>query len=144
MLGFRSTVDYPSPSLLPHGSEKDDIAAVLAGTKPSAVIPNSPDLTEDEVFQALLRIAALQGVHVEIHDGDYLMIGDRRTVGQLKECYDGVLSDDKNDKAERSAKLGKLLGYCDEAIHDFVEFGIKRGMTYHEREFRRKLHRVSA
>jgi hypothetical protein len=142
MLGFRSSVECPAPCYLPNGADQDDLAAVIAGTKPSAICPNNPDIVDNEVFQALLKAAAEQGIYIEAYKG-YLMMGDRRTVDQLKEVYDCHSGGCKDAKAERCTKLGRLLGYCEEAIHDFVEFGIRRGMTFRERELRRKLIRCS-
>lgn len=141
MLGFRSSVECPAPCYLPNGAEQDDLAAVVAGTKPAAICPNNPDIVNNDVYKVLLRVAANQGIHIETYK-DYLMVGDRRTVEQLKEVYDQH-DNTKDEKAERCAKLGRLLGYCEEAIHDFVEFGIRRGMTFRERELRRKLIRCS-
>lgn len=141
MLGFRSTADYPAPSYLPNGNARDDLAAVLAGTKPAAIIPTLFETVEDPVFQAMLKIAADQNVHVEEFDEDRLLVGDRRTVEKLKEVFKNR-SSNKEERIQRSTDMGILLGYSQEAIDEFVEYGIRRGMTFREREFRRKLQKV--
>lgn len=135
MLGFHSSIDYPAPSYLPNSCERDDLAAVLAGTKPNAIIPINSRSVKDEVFQALLKIAKNQNIHVEYH-ANCLFVGDKKSVDQMKETVDS-----KCDRSERAIKLGRLLGYSEDAIFEYVEYGIKRGMTLRDREFLRKLNR---
>lgn len=134
MRSFKSTVDYPSPSLLPFGKDEDDIAAVIAGSMPSAIILNNK---KNKVLVELLEIAKQNCFMVEIEDRIYLSKDETTLKKLVTTTLSLALSLD--EKIDRNISVGKLLGYCEEAIHDFVEYGIKRNMSHKEREHRRKL-----
>jgi hypothetical protein len=140
MLSFQSTPDYPAPCYLPNANECDDLAAVLAGTKRSAIIHLLDHIINDEVFKALLDFAKQQGFFI-VESKHKLFIGDVETVNQLEKVVERVAVE-IDEKVERCSEIGRLLGYSEEAIHDFVEYGIKKDMTFREREIRRKLHKV--
>ena len=141
MLSFQSTPDYPSPCFLPNGNESDDLAAVLAGTKKSAILHLFEWNTKDEVFNTLLEFAKQQGICI-LESGHQLFVGDIETVNQLKETTE-IVANETEEKIKRCTKIGRLLGYSEDAIHDFVEYGIRKDMTFREREIRRKLHKAS-
>jgi hypothetical protein len=136
MRSFHSTVECPAPCYLYNCCEKYDIAAVIAGTKPNAMI----HLPEDDVTRALIDLARKNDIDVIIDD-DKLYVGKIEEIEDLKRCM-RLHTENDEELIARSSKIGKILGYCDEAIHDFVEYGIKRKMTFHERTLRRKLVRT--
>ena len=137
MSTFQSTVDYPAPCYLPNSSELDDVAAVLAKTKPVAHIPIDKSIVKNATFKALLKIAEDRKLNIETHE-NHLIIGDSKSSKDLKEAIE-LQTTNIDQVCERCSRIGKALGYSEDAISDFVEFGLRRGMTFYQRKFRREL-----
>lgn len=125
---FESTVDAVSPYSA-SGYLSDDLAAVLAGSKPATLVSSSDLERESPYFSALLEYANANGIDHStssvVTNNGYLMviIGRQENVDELTELYDGSgppgTAKPMDDEFHRS--VGKALGYSQEAIDEFVE-----------------------
>ncbi|PIZ61376.1 hypothetical protein COY20_00375 [Candidatus Shapirobacteria bacterium CG_4_10_14_0_2_um_filter_40_12] len=110
---FHPTPDKPTPSDLTN-DETDDVAAVIAGTKPAALIP-------ERLTTPLVDFARGKGFSVrKIQD----LIGNNRLAIGLPENVDQIVMLVNNAREHGVSPLyhkllGKALGYPDEAIKKF-------------------------
>ena len=135
MESFVSTADYPAPSYLPFGELEDDIAAVIASRKPSAIIPIDD---KSNLLVELIKIAKQKDCFAKIDDDQLYVSKDKNTLNKLIDICNST-SHTIEDRINRCTTIGKLLGYCDEAIYDFVENHIKNKLNYEERRQKREL-----
>jgi hypothetical protein len=126
MKGFVSTRAAPSPSFLT-GDQQADLAAVVAGSKPAALVPEE----EGERQKELLDMAKDRGLTIkEIEDiqPDYTfksyIVGVPENVKKISDIEDiagNVPLSDKIITDDVHRDFGNALGYTPVAIEDFIE-----------------------
>ncbi len=113
---------FPSPSVFT-GREIDDVAAVIAGIKPSAIV-TAIDAYKD--FYELLFNRALQEGYVIVEAVGFggrkmYIIGKAETVEKILRLGEPYWRGDKTIDEHYHRELGRLLGYPEEAIEDFIK-----------------------
>lgn len=117
---FKPTKEFVSPSQF-SGREIDDVAAVIAGIKPAALAGDQRAWRD--VAKELYTIASERGYAV--NDVGGFGGGIVKVVGspeRAKEIADLVKEHVGRDEADENyhRKLGKLLGYPEQSINDFI------------------------
>jgi hypothetical protein len=124
---FESTVETPHPAIAT-GEPIDDIAAVLAGSKPAVII--EPGELEDPLVEKLLfqdereRYKSLTTAGArDYYGGQKYFLGQAENVKALVELYRDRGGDDSPRPADESfhRAVGEALGYAPEAIDNFIE-----------------------
>lgn len=133
MKGFGSSKEFATPAFLT-GDEQYDIAAVIAGTKPAAIVAV---LNDDLVQRELIEEASDMGYSVHKRQGfdpvtnkylgDEYIVGDSETVEKLKYLKDNVeLPFDR----DYHIKMGELLGYDKYAIDEYIDLTMDKKIPY--------------
>ena len=126
MKGFKSSREAPAPDFITM-DDNADIAAVIAGTKPAALVGKSSEPVQKE----LLDMALNSGFVVEVvkqYDpvtGNYLwddyVVGRPENVSKILELVALNVKDmDVAVSEEHHRELGLSLGYDPQAIEDFI------------------------
>jgi len=122
---FQSTVDIPFPGAVT-GSPVDDIAAVLAGSKPATIV-FSDTLREPAVAKFITeekdRFKSISiGETVDHYGGHLYFFGRKENVNALAQLYQRRGGDDAPLRADEGfhREAGEALGYPIEAIDDFI------------------------
>jgi len=118
---FKPEGEFVSPAQLSN-REIDDVAAVIAGIKPAA-IANDQRAWRD-VSRELYSMAAESGYVVSEAEG--FGGGRVKVVGspeRVQEIVELVQEQAKRGEPDENyhRKLGKLLGYSEQSINDFIE-----------------------
>jgi len=136
MKNFKSTKDIPSPNFM-EGNELYDLAAVVAGSKPAAMIAKSDDCR----LNKLVEMAKEYGFVVDdIEDidpesgeklGESYIIGKGENVENLKRLHLNAINAALTDPSlfdwdNYSREVGKNLGYNNDAIEDYIK-ALKEG-----------------
>jgi hypothetical protein len=110
MSSFTPTTQCPSPS---HCAESSiaDAAAVLAGTKPAAIIPANfhPETS------AILKKSKQHGLAVRKYK-DFIVLGQQANVNAIITLF----KNKQPNAPEWRRSVGRALGYPGEAIQDFL------------------------
>jgi hypothetical protein len=134
---FCPNVKYPTPSVMPGASFVDDIAAVIAGTKPATIVDEieirrSPlaILLISEAIALGLSIESIETFRTRKTQSKSLAIGQSYNVDQIAEIMrQAVKYDNVND--HYYWRMGKLLGHPEETICEFInnvkDFGFNCG-----------------
>lgn len=125
---FESSVDVVSPYIA-SGYLSDDLAAVLAGSKPATLVTSCDLERESPYFSALLEYANANKIdystsNAVTYNGHLMVIiGNQENVDELTELYDdsGPMGAEKPMDEQFHRAVGKALGYSEEAIDEFVE-----------------------
>jgi hypothetical protein len=129
---FRAKVECPTPSYQEDATFADDVAAVIAGTKPAAVFEQS-SLGKDDLLVFLLKEAQARGLKIETVDNfsktKSIVVGDSYHVRQIVQIMNQAVKDNAvNDYYYE--KLGDLIGLPVETIRNFNDnardFGFNR------------------
>jgi hypothetical protein len=117
--GFRPTAEAPAPSRQLRGGEKHlaglhpadaedltDSAAVLAGSKPAALL--APDFSEQPIGRSTIRRLTAAGHAVVVGPNGIAVARDAKAAHELAH-------------ADSARRMGELLGYPKAAVDAFVE-----------------------
>lgn len=133
---YQPTSDHPCPSSVEGIGVEEDVAAVLALTKPAAVL-NETELSHNPLLVLLVKEVQARGLRVETVENfgtkhtkvHSIVVGIPYNVRQIVELIrQGVEHDSVNEYYYW--RLGKLLGHPDDALANFVknvkDFGFNR------------------
>ena len=120
------------------GNDIDDLAAVIMGQKPAAIVECDADKRTD----ALIEMAKEKGLDVRKSEGMALLDDRGEPVSENGLIYDYVVgrpdSVEKVMKAHmlahsprRDLELGNALGYHSLAIHDYIADNLRKGSYGH-------------
>lgn len=121
---FQPTSEVLFPSVAT-GRSADDLAAVLAGSKPATILLEHDfkdpllnglaDTLSDEEFDSMPVAAAVDGF-----GGEKFFIGTQESVDTLARLYQGRGTDELPADADFHRGVGEAVGYPSWAIDEFV------------------------
>lgn len=114
-----------NPLLGPHGGR--ELKLMLQGTKPAALISKfeTDKIQKFEVYVTAKTIKHVMEIDTINHNNIhiiYTLPGQEYRAEKIKEIYDDVIQTN-NMTNEHHIALGKLLGYSDREINEFVRRG---------------------
>lgn len=120
--GFVSTVETPFPGAC--NDESLDIVAVLEGVKPAALV-GTADINPEILSVLIKRLLSQKVPFTYVEDwenrtGEQMIVAkDQKTLDELYELLTEYFHKPMDE--EFHCKLGRLLGYTEEAITMFIE-----------------------
>lgn len=129
---FTPSEECPTPSYRENATFSDDVAAIIAGTKPAVVFAES-FLSNDDLLLLLLKEANARGFKIETVNGfaetKSIVVGHSYPVSQIVQIINQAVRDNAvNDYYYE--RLGDLIGLPTETIQKFnkniKDFGFNR------------------